>query len=45
MLQVLAEEEKDLAALETETKQFVAGDVAKINQRAAALNLTFVIVK
>jgi photosystem II stability/assembly factor-like uncharacterized protein len=45
MLQVLVEEEKDLAALETETKQFVAGDVAKINQRAAALNLTFVIVK
>jgi hypothetical protein len=45
MMQVLDEEEKDLAALEASTKQFIAGDVANINQRAAALNLPFVIVK
>jgi photosystem II stability/assembly factor-like uncharacterized protein len=45
MMQVLAEEEKDLAALETETKQFMSADVARINQRAAQLNLPFVIVK
>jgi hypothetical protein len=45
MMQVLVEEEKDLAALETETKQFISGDVAKINQRALQLNLPFVIVK
>ena len=45
MMQVLVEEEKQLAALEAETKQFITIDVAKINQRAAALNLPFVIVK
>jgi hypothetical protein len=45
MMQVLVEEEKDLAALEAETKQFMMGDVAKINQRAAQLNMPFVIVK
>src|SRR5262249_38266161 len=32
MMQVLVEEEKDLAALEAETKQFMTGDVARINQ-------------
>jgi photosystem II stability/assembly factor-like uncharacterized protein len=45
MMQVLVEEEKDLAALEAETQQFITVDVAKINQRAAALNLPFVVVK
>jgi hypothetical protein len=45
MMQVLVEEEKDLAALDADTKQFIAIDLAKINQRAAALNLPFVIVK
>jgi photosystem II stability/assembly factor-like uncharacterized protein len=45
MTQVLTEQEKELAALETETKQFISGDVAKINQRATQLNLPFVIIK
>jgi photosystem II stability/assembly factor-like uncharacterized protein len=45
MMQVLIEEEKDLAALEAETEQFITVDVAKINQRAAALSLPFVVVK
>jgi photosystem II stability/assembly factor-like uncharacterized protein len=45
MTQVLAEQEKELAALETEAKQFFSTDVAKINQRADQLNLGFVIVK
>jgi photosystem II stability/assembly factor-like uncharacterized protein len=45
MTQVLTEQEKELAALETETKQFISGDVAKINHRATQLNLPFVITK
>ena len=45
MMQVLIEEEKDLAALEAETEQFITVDVAKINQRGAALSLPFVVVK
>jgi hypothetical protein len=45
MTQVLAEQEKELARLETETKQFLSTDVARINQRAAQLNLQFVIVR
>ena len=45
MMQVLVEQEKELAALESETKQFLSGDVTSINQRAAQLNLQFVIVK
>jgi hypothetical protein len=45
MMQVLVEEEKDLSALEAETKQFVTADVTKINQRAAQLNVPFVVVK
>jgi photosystem II stability/assembly factor-like uncharacterized protein len=45
MGQVLAEQEKELAALETETRQFLAGDVAKINKGATQLNLPFVIIK
>ena len=36
MSQVLAEQEKELAALETETKQFMTGDVSRINKSAAA---------
>jgi len=45
MTQVLAEQEKELAALEAETKQFLTGDVAKINKGATQLNLQFVIIK
>jgi photosystem II stability/assembly factor-like uncharacterized protein len=45
MMQVLVEQEKELAALEGETKQFLSADVTRINQRAAQLNLQFVIVK
>ena len=45
MTQVLAEQEKELTALTAQTQQFITGEVAKINQRAAQLNLPFVIVK
>ena len=45
MTQVLADLENDLSRLESETKQFVGGDIAKINQRAAQLNVPFVIAK
>ena len=45
MTQVLAEQEKELAALESETKGFLSGDVAKINKGATQLNLPFVIIK
>jgi photosystem II stability/assembly factor-like uncharacterized protein len=45
MTQVLEEEEKELAALEGDTKQFMDVDLAKINQRASQLNVPFVIVK
>jgi hypothetical protein len=45
MMQVLVEQEKELAALEAEAKQFLNADVTKINQRAAQLNLNYVIVK
>ena len=45
MMQVLVEQEKELAALEAEAKQFLGADVTKINQRAAQLNLNYVIVK
>ena len=45
MAQVLAGQEKELAALAAETRQFLAGDVAKINKSAAQLNLPFVIIK
>jgi hypothetical protein len=45
MMQVLVEQEKELGALETETKQFMAADVASINQRASRLGVPFVVVK
>jgi hypothetical protein len=45
MTQVLGEQEKELAALESETQQFLSGDLAKINKGATQLNLPFVIVK
>ena len=45
MMQVLVEQEKELTALEAETKQFLSADVTRINQRAAQLNLSYVIVK
>jgi hypothetical protein len=44
MQQVLQEEEQELTALAGETQQFVAKDVAAINQRASQLGLPFVIV-
>ncbi len=45
MTQVLGDLEKDLSALEAETKQFLSGSVAQINQRASQLNVSFVVVK
>ena len=45
MTQVLVEQEKELTALEGEVKQFLSGDVARINQRADQLKLGYVIVK
>ena len=45
MLQVLAEQEKELAALEAETKTFLTTDVAALNQRATQANVPYVIVK
>jgi hypothetical protein len=45
MMQVLVEQEKELSALESEAKQFLSADVTKLNQRAAQLNLGYVIVK
>jgi photosystem II stability/assembly factor-like uncharacterized protein len=45
MMQVLVEQEKELSALEAETRQFLSADVTRINQRAAQLNLGYVIVK
>ena len=45
MQAVLAEQEKELAAIEAELKAFLAGDVAKLNQRAAQQGLGYVIIK
>ncbi|HYT65721.1 MAG TPA: hypothetical protein VEL51_04845 [Vicinamibacterales bacterium] len=45
MTQVLTEQEKELSSLETDTKRFLSGDIAKLNQHAAQLNLSFVIIK
>jgi hypothetical protein len=45
MMQVLVEQEKELEALDAEMKQFVAADVASINQRASRLGVPFVVVK
>jgi len=45
MMQVLVDQEKELTALETETKQFMDADVASINQRASRLGVPFVVVK
>jgi hypothetical protein len=45
MTQVLEAQEKELAALDAETKQFLSTDIAKLNQRAAQMNLTHVIIK
>jgi photosystem II stability/assembly factor-like uncharacterized protein len=45
MTQVLAAQETELAALEGEVKQFLSSDVARINQRAAQLNLAYIVVK
>jgi hypothetical protein len=45
MMQVLVEQEKELTALEAETKMFMDADVASINQRASRLGVPFVVVK
>jgi hypothetical protein len=45
MTQVLEAQEKELAALEADTKQFLSNDVARLNQRAAQMNLTHVIIR
>ena len=45
MTQVLAEQERELASLASETKQFLSGDVGKINKGATQLGLPFVIIK
>jgi hypothetical protein len=45
MMQVLVDQEKELSALETETKQFLDADVASINQRATRLNVPYVVIK
>ena len=44
MMQVLEEQEKELAALEGETKAFLSTDVAAVNVHASKLGLAFVIV-
>jgi photosystem II stability/assembly factor-like uncharacterized protein len=45
MTQVLEGQEKELSALEAETKAFLGGDVASINQRASQVSVPYVIVK
>ena len=45
MMQVLVEQEKELEALDSETRQFIAADVASINQRASRLGVPFVVIK
>jgi len=45
MTQVLAEQEKELAALEQEAKQFFSTDVANVNQRASQLGLGYVVLR
>jgi hypothetical protein len=45
MEQVLAEQERELAALERETHGFLQADVAALNDAAARLSLPFVVVK
>jgi hypothetical protein len=45
MQAVLAEQEKELAAIDAELKALLAGDVAKLNQRAAQQGLGYVIIK
>jgi photosystem II stability/assembly factor-like uncharacterized protein len=45
MTQVLSDEEKELASLEADTNQFLSNDVSALNQRAAQLNVPFVVVK
>ena len=45
MVPVLGEQEKELATLETETKAFLTTDVASLNQRAAQVNVPYMIVR
>ena len=45
MQQVLTDQEKELAALDAETKQFMDADVASINQRATRLSVPYVVIK
>jgi hypothetical protein len=45
MTQVLADQEKELASLESDTEGFMSIDMTKINQRATQLKLPYVITK
>ena len=45
MMQVLVDQEKELATLESDTEGFMSADMVKINQRAAQLKLTYIITK
>jgi hypothetical protein len=45
MKQVLAEQEKELSALEADTSAFISKDVAAINAAASRLGLSFVMTK
>jgi photosystem II stability/assembly factor-like uncharacterized protein len=45
MMEVLVDQEKELSALEAETKQFMDADVASINQRATRLSVPYVVIK
>ena len=45
MMQVLVDQEKELAILESETEGFMSADLVKINQRATQLKLAYVVTK
>jgi len=45
MTQVLAEQEQELASLESETKAFLSNDVASLNQRATTVSVPYVVLK
>jgi hypothetical protein len=45
MMQVLVDQEKELATLESDTEGFMSADMVKINQRAAQLKLAYVITR
>jgi photosystem II stability/assembly factor-like uncharacterized protein len=45
MTQVLTEQEQELTTLESETKAFLASDVAALNQRATQVGVGYVVVR